>query len=80
MEKFNLAKNLYEESMILYENLAKEQPNVYEIKYGKILLVGVEFFKKNKQNLKKAKTILLKYPDIPEAQKLLGNIEEMKTS
>ncbi|MEP0263047.1 tetratricopeptide repeat protein [Dokdonia sp.] len=78
MGEIPLAVEKYEESHTLYKELAKESPQVYEIEYAKTLLIGVYLSKKNIQNLKEARELLLKYPDIPQAQNLLQIIDDFE--
>jgi len=78
MDEISLGLEKYEESLILYKKLAKEHPQAYEIEYGKMVLEGVVLFEKDKNDLKEAKTLLLKYPDIPKAQKFLQMIDDLE--
>ena len=67
----------HEEALKIYRELALENPRTYDIDYAKILIMGVAIFGKDKDDLKKARKILVKYPDVYEAQKLIGYIERL---
>jgi len=72
------ANENYNEAVIIYKKLIKDFPKVYEIEYARILIRGVYFLKKDKNNLVKAKKILLKHSNTPiavEHLKLIENLE-----
>ena len=68
----------HEEALKIYRELAKEDPRTYEIEYARMLVLGVDLFRKDKVDLKEAKRILEKYPNIYKAQKLLKLIKRLK--
>lgn len=69
-----MALERYQESLELYTNLAKKHPQVYEIEYARTLFIGAYLSEKNNKNLKEARVILLKYPNVPQAKELLETI------
>ena len=73
-----LALQPYTEALELYRKLAKTNPKAYEINYAKILGMGVDLLGQDKGNLKIAKEILTKYPDVYRAQSLLEIIAELE--
>lgn len=78
LANFRLAVKYYEESLGLYRKFLNDSPKAYEIRYAKMLLIGVDLFKKDTDDLKEAKEILQKYPDIPQAQKFLKMIDDLE--
>ncbi|WP_299217744.1 tetratricopeptide repeat protein [uncultured Dokdonia sp.] len=74
--EFQLALDYYVESRKIYKTLVQENPEVYEINYARTLIIGVVSFQKSPDDLKKAKVLLLKYPDIPIAQQFLKMIDD----
>ncbi len=75
--EFPQALEKYEEALKIYRELAEESPERYEIDYAKTLIIGVIYFKKDKENLEKAKNILIKYKHVPFANKLTDLINEL---
>ncbi len=76
--EFPQALEKYEEALKIYRELAKENPNSYEIEYAKSLLMGVDLFNRDKSDLMEAKQILVKYKQIPYAQKFIKMIEQIE--
>jgi len=68
--EFPQALEKYEEALKIYKALAKENPKAYQINYARTLIIGF-LLKHEKHLLNTAKELLLKYPDVYEAQKLL---------
>ena len=77
LEKIEDASEAYQEAHDLYQELASHQPRAYEIKYAKMLVIGFDLLGKPKEDLEEAKSILGKYPEHPEARKLLSTIEQL---
>jgi tetratricopeptide (TPR) repeat protein len=65
----------YEEALKIYRDLAKENHEAYEIDYARMLIMGAYLFEKDKEELKRAKKILEKYPNVYTAQRLLELIK-----
>jgi len=76
--EFPQALEKYEEALKIYRELAKENPKTFEIDFAKMLVMGVDLFKKDKGDLKKAKRILEKYPNVYKAEKLLEIINGLE--
>lgn len=76
-EKKEDAEQAYQEAHDIYQELASRYPRVYGINYAKILVIGLAFLGKPKEDLEEAKEILGKYPEHPTAQKLLSRIEQL---
>ncbi|MFT5891701.1 MAG: nephrocystin-3 [Dokdonia sp.] len=74
----SLAFEQYQESLSIYEGIVKEHPQVYEIEYARMLIVGFQFFHRSLENLKEARKILLNYLQIYEAQELLKMINDLE--
>jgi len=66
----------YEEALKIRRELAKENPNRYEINYAKLLIMGVFLFEKHKSNLDNAKKMLKNYSEVPYAIQLMSMIKE----
>ena len=71
------AEKAYQEAHDIYQELAGKHPRAYEINYAKLLVMGFALLSKPKEDLEKAKAILDKYPEHPQAQELLSHIEEL---
>ncbi len=78
--EFPQALEKYEEALRIYRKFAEENPRTYEMDYARMLLMGVDLFKKEKKNLEEAKKILLKYKGIPYADKFLNIIDEIDSN
>jgi len=76
--EFPQALEKYEEALKIRRELANENPRTYEIDYAQTLVMGVDLFKKDKGDLKKAKRMLEKYPNAYQAQKLLEIIKGLE--
>ena len=72
------AEDSYNESLKLYRALAKKNPRKYDIKYAKMLIKGVYYYKRSNSDLEIAETLLEKYRGIPQAEKLLEFINNMR--
>jgi len=74
------ALKAYEEALGIRRELAKKNPTVYEIDYAKMLIMGVDYFERDKKDLEEAKDILSqeRYREVYQAQKLLKQIEEIE--
>lgn len=77
VEEQEEAEKAYQEAHDIYQKLASHHPRAYEIKYAKILVLGFDFLGKPKEYIEEAKAILGKYPEHPEARKLLSTIEQL---
>jgi len=67
----------YNEALKIYRELAKENPEPFDIEYSRMLIMGVDLFGKEKEDLKEARRILEQYPNVYRAQKLLKEIKDM---
>jgi len=73
------ALQAYQEALKLRRELAKANPNAYEIVYAQMLIMGVDLFRQDKKDLQEAKKILEqeRYKDVYQAQKFLQFIESL---
>lgn len=71
------AEKAYQEVHGIYQDLASHHPRAYGIDYAKILVMGFDLLGKSKEDLEEAKVILGKYPEHPEARKLLSIIAQL---
>ncbi|WP_299674245.1 tetratricopeptide repeat protein [uncultured Dokdonia sp.] len=78
IDESGLAIEKYEESVIVFKNLAQESSETYDVTYSKILIIGAYLSEKNNKNLNIAKELLLKYPDVPQAQQFLQWIDDLE--
>jgi tetratricopeptide (TPR) repeat protein len=76
--EFPQALEKYEEALKIYRDLAEENPHVYEIDYAKMLIMGVDFFKRDKKDLEEAKKNLFNYKGVPYADELLEMINSIE--
>jgi len=72
------AEEAYSEALILYRALAKSNPKVYGIDLANILVMGVYLLNQPSENLDGAEKILQGFRGIPQAEWLLGKIEEFR--
>ncbi len=70
------ALEAYNKALKIREKLAKDNPELNDINYAHIMLLGVYIFNQPTTNLKKAKEILNKYKDKKQAKDLLKIMEE----
>ena len=77
LKKIEDAEKAYQEAHDIYQELANHHPRAYEIDYAEILGIGFDLLGKPKEDLEKAKAILDKYPEHPQAQELLSRIEKL---
>ena len=77
LEKKEVAEKAYQEAHDIYKDLASRHPRAYEINYAKILVMGFDLLGKPKKYLEEAKAILDKYPEHPEARKILSVIAQL---
>ncbi len=68
----------YEEALEISRKLAKQNPGRYEIEYAKLLIMGVDLFKKEKSKLNIGEKILSKYKQVPHAIQLLNLINKIR--
>lgn len=71
------AEKVYQEAFDIYQRLTNINPNAYEINYARLLTMGVALLEKPTEYLEKAKAILSKQAELPEAQELLSVIEKL---
>jgi len=74
------ALEAYSEALTLYRDLAKTNPDVYGVDYAQMLIMGVHYFDRDKQELEEARRILSdeRYRDLHRARKLLEFLDSLK--
>ena len=70
----------YTEALALRRTLAASNPGVYGIDLANTLVMGVDLLGRPEADLMEAKTILLRFEQIPRAKKLLGFIDELSST
>ncbi len=71
------AEKAYQEVHDIYQELVGKHSKAYGIDYAKVLAIGFDLLGRPKEDLEKAKAILDKYPEHPQAQELLSRIEKL---
>lgn len=75
---YNLSHKKHDEALMIFKESAKRNPKVYGIDYANFLIKGVDLFKKDKNDLVKARAILENFPNVVKAESLLVVINRLE--